>query len=114
MVCSATETALPPGVFMTMTPAAVAAFRSTLSTPTPARPMTRRRGAFSSTSFVTLTALRTSSASASGRQFRYSFGLETTTFPTRLCPQQIEAGRRHGFGNQNVHAFTAAGSATSA
>ena len=35
-VCSATETAFPPGVFITSTPASVAAFRSTLSTPTPA------------------------------------------------------------------------------
>ena len=48
-VCSATEMALPPGVFITSTPAAVAASRSTLSTPTPARPMTRSFGAFSNT-----------------------------------------------------------------
>ena len=54
MVCSATETALPPGVFITSTPAAVAASRSTLSTPTPARPMTRSLGAFSSTAGVHL------------------------------------------------------------
>ena len=48
-VCSATEMALPPGVFITRTPAAVAASRSTLSTPTPARPITRSLGALSST-----------------------------------------------------------------
>ena len=42
IVCSATLMAFPPGVFMTSTPLRVAASRSTLSTPTPARPMTRR------------------------------------------------------------------------
>ncbi len=52
-VCSATEIALPPGVFITSTPAAVAASRSTLSTPTPARPITRSFGAFSSTDWFT-------------------------------------------------------------
>jgi len=67
MACSATEMALPPGVFMTRTPAAVAASRSTLSTPTPARPMTRSLGALERTSELTLTALRTSRASQSAR-----------------------------------------------
>ena len=47
-VCSATDTALPPGVFITSTPAAVAAGSSTLSTPTPARPITRSLGAAAS------------------------------------------------------------------
>ena len=78
-VCSATETALPPGVFITSTPAAVAAARSTLSTPTPARPITRSFGALASVSAFTFTALRTSSASQSARCGSYSFGLETTT-----------------------------------
>ena len=39
--CSAVEMVFPPGVFMTMMPRRVAASTSTLSTPTPARPMTR-------------------------------------------------------------------------
>ena len=38
--CSAVEIVFPPGVFMTMMPRFVAASTSTLSTPTPARPMT--------------------------------------------------------------------------
>src|SRR5262249_48400554 len=79
-VCSATEIALPPGVFMTSTPAAVAASRSTLSTPTPARPTTRSRGAFSSIAWFTCTTLRTSSASASHKYCAYSLGFETITF----------------------------------
>jgi hypothetical protein len=58
-------TALPPGVFITTTPFLVAASRSTLSTPTPARPMARSWPACSSNSAVTLVALRTRSASAS-------------------------------------------------
>ena len=40
-VCSATATALSPGMFITRTPAAVAASRSTKSVPTPAKAMTR-------------------------------------------------------------------------
>ena len=36
MVCSAAETVLPPGVFITTTPLRVAAGTSMLSTPTPA------------------------------------------------------------------------------
>src|SRR5713226_75317 len=64
-VCSATLTAFPPGVLMTRTPRRVASSRSMLSTPTPARPTTRSRGAFSRSSGVTLVALRTIRASAS-------------------------------------------------
>src|ERR1017187_6469486 len=79
-VCSATDTAFPPGVFITSTPAVVAASRSTLSTPTPARPITLSLGDLASTSAVTWTALRTSSASASARCCAYSLGLETMTF----------------------------------
>src|SRR5271157_3834808 len=94
-VCSATETALPPGVFITSTPASVAASRSTLSTPTPARPMTRRLGACSSTAAFTCTALRTRSASASGRCWAYSLGLETMTFqPGWDRNNSIPAGAR--------------------
>ena len=44
-VSSATATALAPGVFMTTMPRWVAASVSMLSTPTPARPMTRSLGA---------------------------------------------------------------------
>ena len=40
MACSAVVIELPKGVFITTTPAAVAAGMSTLSTPMPARPMT--------------------------------------------------------------------------
>ena len=90
-VCSATEIALPPGVFITSTPAAVAASRSTLSTPTPARPITRSFGAFSSTSGFTCTALRTSSASASARCCAYSLGLETMTFQPGWACKQLDA-----------------------
>ncbi len=60
---SATVTDEPPGVFITTTPRRVAASRSTLSTPTPARPTTRSRVAFSSTAAVILVALRTAMAS---------------------------------------------------
>ena len=58
MACSAVVIELPKGVFITMTPLAVAAGMSTLSTPMPARPMTFRLGAFSSILAVTLVAER--------------------------------------------------------
>ncbi len=49
----------PPGEFITSTPRRVAAWRSTLSTPTPARPMTLRFLAASITSAVIWLPLRT-------------------------------------------------------
>src|SRR5579871_697637 len=67
-VCSATATALAPGVFITAIPALVAASRSMLSTPTPARPITRSLSAPRNVSGVTFTAERTISASASERR----------------------------------------------
>src|SRR5688572_24345208 len=95
MVCSATETALPPGVFITSTPACVAADRSTLSTPTPARPITRSFGAFERTSVFTFTALRTMRASASARWGAYSLGLETmTSQPACARSRSTAAGAR--------------------
>src|SRR5579875_512711 len=94
-VCSATETAFPPGVFITSTPASVAASRSTLSTPTPARPMTRRRGALARTDWFTCTALRTSRASATERCSWYSLGFETVVFHPASCRNSsIAAGAR--------------------
>ena len=63
-VCSATLTELPPGVFITRMPRCVAASMFTLSTPTPARPITRSCLACSSKAGVTFVALRTTSPSA--------------------------------------------------
>ncbi len=59
MACSAVVMELPKGVFMTITPLAVAAFTSMLSTPMPARPTTLSRVAAASTFSVTLVAERT-------------------------------------------------------
>ncbi len=53
-VCSAAESMLADGVFMTSMPFSVAAGTSTLSTPTPARPMTRSFLPASITFLVTL------------------------------------------------------------
>ncbi len=55
----------PNGVFITITPLAVAAGMSTLSTPMPARPITFRRFAFSKTLGVTLVAERMAKPSKS-------------------------------------------------
>ena len=58
IACSAVVTLEPPGVFMTTMPFLVAASTSTLSTPMPARPITRSASARASTSAVTLVPLR--------------------------------------------------------
>ena len=58
-VSSAVAMVLPDGVFITMTPRSVAASTSTLSTPTPARPTTFRRGAAARTSAVIWVSERT-------------------------------------------------------
>jgi hypothetical protein len=63
IVCSAAETTVDSGAFATMIPRRVAASTSTLSTPTPARPITFRRSARSITSAVSLVAERTTIAS---------------------------------------------------
>ncbi len=66
-MCSAAAIVLPVGALTTVIPARVAASRSTLSTPTPARPMTISRVPAAIRSASTLTWLRTTSASYSGR-----------------------------------------------
>ncbi|OIQ73810.1 hypothetical protein GALL_445510 [mine drainage metagenome] len=58
MACSAVVIELPNGVFITITPFFEAAGISTLSTPIPARPITFRLVAFSSSLSVTLVAER--------------------------------------------------------
>ena len=63
MACSAVVIELPNGVFITMTPRAVAAGISTLSTPMPARPITLSFSARSSILAVTLVAERIASPS---------------------------------------------------
>ena len=63
MACSAADTALDPAALTTTMPRSVAAGTSTLSTPVPARPITRRRGAWAMRAAVTLVALRTTRAS---------------------------------------------------
>src|SRR5215470_3416318 len=72
--CSAVVTLLPPGVFITTTPRLVAASTSMLSTPMPARPITRRVSARASTSAVTLVRLLTISAWQPGITSRSSAG----------------------------------------
>ena len=59
MACSAVVIELPNGVFITTTPAAVAAGMSTLSTPMPARPITFSVLAAARTSLSALVAERT-------------------------------------------------------
>jgi hypothetical protein len=71
---SATLRLLAPGAFITTMPRAVAAPTSILSTPVPARAMTRSFGASSITERVTFVALRTTSASASFRSWVSSDG----------------------------------------
>src|ERR1051326_6581673 len=82
--CSAAATALPPGALTTTMPRAVAASTSIVSTPAPARPMTRSLGADSSSVAVTRVSLRTSKASASGSS-RANAARSPVTTRTRVC-----------------------------
>ena len=65
---------LAPAAFITRMPRAEAAGTSTLSTPVPARAMTRSFGAASISAAVTCVALRTISASAFGEIARELVG----------------------------------------
>ncbi len=62
-MCSAAEVTVDSGAFATTIPRRVAASTSTLSTPTPARPITFRRSARSSSSAVSFVAERITIAS---------------------------------------------------
>ena len=75
-MCSAAETVLPLGVFITITPRRVAAGTSMLSTPTPARTTQRSLPGFSSRSAVMRVPERTMAASAARRAETRSAPLE--------------------------------------
>ena len=95
--CSATLTLLAPGAFMTTIPRALAAGTSTLSTPVPARAITRRFGAAAMSASSTVVALRTTSASALARSRARSAGARpafaSTVHPARLSSRPTaEAG----------------------
>src|SRR5437868_1086700 len=82
IVCSAVVIVLPSGAFITTMPRIVAAETSILSTPTPARPITRRLLVESSRSAVTLVSLRTISPSLSASASRNSAGANPVRFST--------------------------------
>ena len=98
-VCSATEMALPPGVFITRTPAAVAASRSTLSTPTPARPMTRSLGAFCEHRLVHLDGAAHQQRVGLGQVLRVFLGIGNDGVPAGLRLKQLDPGRSERLGN---------------
>ena len=96
--CSATLMLLAPGALTTRMPRLLAAATSTLSTPVPARAMTRSFGAASINRASTFVALRTSSASASARSAASASGVRpdraSTTQPVSERRSSIdEAGR---------------------
>src|ERR1700736_6597590 len=84
--CSAVDTVLPPGVFITMTPRRVAASTSTLSTPTPARPTTFNCFAASTTFAVIFVCDRTTIAEYSAAIATRSLSLSPSLTSTRSCP----------------------------
>ena len=89
MACSAVVTLLPPGVFITAMPRLVAASTSMLSTPMPARPMTRSFAAASTTSLVTVLALRTMRPSYSPMALQSSSGFMPTRSSTCSWPASM-------------------------
>ena len=107
-VCSAAAIVLPVGALTTVIPARVAASRSTLSTPTPARPMTTSRVPAAISSASTLTWLRTTSASYSGRIAAISVARQAELLVDLVVgAQQLEALGREGLDDEDPHAGTA-------
>ena len=94
---SATLTLFAPGAFITTMPRALAAATSTLSTPVPARAMTRSFGAAPMMADVTLVALRTTMASASATSPASCSGarpVRASTFqPSARSRSSADAGR---------------------
>ena len=103
IVCSAAEFVLPSGALTTMMPCSVAASKSILSTPTPARPIIFRLLAASITSRVTCVWLRTSNASKPLiLSSRASFERSVATVMSRpfRFPQRMDAFLTKRIGNQ--------------
>ncbi len=94
---SATLMLLAPGAFITTIPRALAAGTSTLSTPVPARAMTRSFGAAWMSGAVTFVALRTTMASASATSAASCSGgrpARVSTFhPSARSTSRAEGGR---------------------
>ena len=105
MACSAVVIELPNGVFITITPLAVAAGMSTLSTPMPARPITLRFLACSRSLAVTLVAERIARPSKLADQRRElllvgaELGLEIDLDAAIL--EDLHGGVGQGIGNED-------------
>ncbi len=105
--CSATAWELEPGACTTATPSCVAAGRSTVSSPTPCRPTTLRRGQAAISRSVTRgrARMRRPSASAAARMTPSSLSSLTTTRASRsscawpsgwIGPARMTRGRGSG------------------
>ena len=102
---SATLKLFAPGAFMTTMPRAVAAGTSTLSTPVPARAMTRSLGAASIISRVTFVALLTTKRVRIlqiGRQLGGRPSLAVVDRPIWLL-ENFDGGGGEPVGDDNVH-----------
>ena len=103
IVCSAVLVVLPAGVFITTMPSRVAAGRSILSTPTPARRMPWPRLIFR-IALVSLVALRMMMPSASWSA-SHLLGRETRShvdFDLGRLLENFQSGRRKAVGNQHA------------
>ena len=103
-MCSAAEMTVDSGALATMIPRRVAASTSTLSTPTPARPITFRRSALSISSFVSFVAERTTMPSYDADD-RFEVGV-VVDVDVEVLAQQVDAGVRDPFANENARAQT--------
>ena len=103
---SATLMLLAPGAFITMMPRALAASRSTLSTPVPARAMTRSDGAAAITSRVTLRRAAHDERVGIGNSSQ-QFGQRTAGFrvdvPAFHFARARQQRKREIIGNDNFH-----------
>ena len=99
-VSSAAEMMFEVGALTTMTPAAVAALMSTLSSPTPARATTFSFGAAAMASASTFVAERTSTASASASAASSADGRCRRLADVEVGPEGLDRGGREFFGDE--------------
>ena len=102
IACSAAEIVLPSGALTTMTPRSVAALRSMLSTPTPARPTAWSSFPAAKTSGVTFVSLRTTSAWYAGMASISSSASCRCDVDLRLRPEDVDAVLGDGVGYEDL------------
>ena len=102
-VCSATDTALPPGVFITSTPAAVAALHIDIVHAHAGPADHAQLGGLGQNVFVHFYGAAHQQRVRVGQVFRVTFGVRHDDVPAGLRFQQFDARRSERFSDKNFH-----------